>query len=202
MFKKIIVGLIFFVFTAWFTYSASSEYERALSEYNNAQTKLRNARAYRQNIGNDEQNPPSQAELDLAEKNAKDAMNAFNAVAAKNREILSKWAPKSTTEEKPVSEWKAPTSVIKDDKSNIEEPIKTNSESTTTWDSSDTESTTSWNNKDSWASTPESTKWWTEKEPKEAHSKLPRVNCIWLPGCVDKDIDKPTAASTTKNLGI
>jgi hypothetical protein len=28
------------------------------------------------------------------------------------------------------------------------------------------------------------------------------VNCIGLPGCVDKDIEAPTAASKKNNLGI
>ena len=40
-----------------------------------------------------------------------------------------------------------------------------------------------------------------KKDAKEqALSKLPKVNCIWLPGCVDKDISKPTPASTKKDL--
>jgi len=40
----------------------------------------------------------------------------------------------------------------------------------------------------------------SNKSKEEAQSKLPKVNCIWLPWCVDKNIDKPTPASTTQNL--
>ena len=35
-----------------------------------------------------------------------------------------------------------------------------------------------------------------------AESKLPLVNCFWLPGCYDKNMDKPWKASIEKNHWI
>ena len=36
----------------------------------------------------------------------------------------------------------------------------------------------------------------------ESNSDQPKINCIWLPGCVDSDKTEPSAPSKTNNLGI
>jgi len=44
--------------------------------------------------------------------------------------------------------------------------------------------------------------WFVNAEWETSKSILPKVNCYWLPGCVDKNIEKPTPPSRTQNLGM
>jgi len=44
--------------------------------------------------------------------------------------------------------------------------------------------------------------WFAHAEWETSKSILPKVNCYWLPGCVDKKIEAPTPPSRTKNLGM